>query len=61
MKTPTVRRLVKIANTLNVSSGRTNIIDVVFWGVTTYVASIKKIGRTPAEMAAMIPPSTMHS
>jgi O-antigen/teichoic acid export membrane protein len=47
-------RLVQNAIALMVSSGGTAIIGVVFWGVAARIASTAAVGRTTAELAAML-------
>jgi O-antigen/teichoic acid export membrane protein len=37
-----------------ISSGGTAVVGVVFWGVATHMASAKVVGRTTAEIAAML-------
>lgn len=59
MKRPQTGRLVKNATALIVSGGGTGVIGVAFWGVAAHVASVRTIGRTSAEIAAMILLSTL--
>jgi O-antigen/teichoic acid export membrane protein len=47
-------RLVQNAIALMVSSGGTAVIGIVFWGVAARMASTAAVGRTTAELAAML-------
>lgn len=47
-------RLVQNAIALMVSAGGTAVIGVVFWAVAAHIASTTAIGRTTAEIAAML-------
>ena len=47
-------RLVQNAIALMVSAGGTAVIGVVFWGVAAHLASTTAVGRTTAELAAML-------
>lgn len=47
-------RLVQNAIALMISSGGTAVIGVLFWDVAAHVASTKAVGRTTAEIAAML-------
>lgn len=47
-------RLLQNAGALMASSAGTALLGVVFWGVATHIASAKSVGRTSAEIAAMM-------
>ncbi len=47
-------RLVQNAIALMISAGGTAVIGVVFWGVAAHLASTATVGRTTAEIAAML-------
>lgn len=47
-------RLIQNALALMISSGGTAVLGVVFWGVAAHLASATVIGRTSAEIAAMV-------
>ena len=54
MKRTWTGRLIKNAVALMISSGGTAILGVAFWGVAAHLASPTAIGRTSAEIAAMV-------
>jgi O-antigen/teichoic acid export membrane protein len=54
MKRTWTGRLIKNAVALMISSGGTALIGVAFWGVAAHLASPSAIGRTSAEIAAMV-------
>ena len=54
MKRTWTGRLIKNALALMISSGGTAILGVAFWGVAAHLASPSAIGRTSAEIAAMV-------
>lgn len=54
MRRPPSGRLVKNAVALILSGGGTGLIGLVFWGVAAHAASAATIGRTSAEIAAMV-------
>jgi O-antigen/teichoic acid export membrane protein len=47
-------RLVRNAVALMLSSGGTAVLGVVFWGIAAHLANASTIGRTSAEIAAMV-------
>ncbi|HEY5437862.1 MAG TPA: hypothetical protein VIJ99_03080 [Acidimicrobiales bacterium] len=47
-------RLIQNAIALMISSGGTAVIGIVFWAVAAHLASQKVVGRTTAEIAAML-------
>ena len=51
---PQAGRLVRNAVALMISSGGTAVLGVVFWGIAAHLASTTAVGRTSAEIAAMM-------
>jgi O-antigen/teichoic acid export membrane protein len=54
VKRPKAGRLVKNASALIISGGGSGLIGVIFWAVAAHVASAAAIGRTSAELGAII-------
>jgi O-antigen/teichoic acid export membrane protein len=51
---PWAGRLVKNAVALMISTGGTGVLGIVFWGLATHLATVRAVGRTSAEISAMI-------
>jgi O-antigen/teichoic acid export membrane protein len=54
VKRPKAGRLVQNASALIISGGGSSLIGVIFWAVAAHVASTATIGRTSAELGAII-------
>lgn len=50
----TAGRLVQNAMALMISAGGTAVIGVVFWGVAAHLTTARAVGKTSAEIAAMV-------
>jgi len=51
---PQAGRLLKNAFALMISSGGTSALGVAFWGAAAHLATARSLGRTSAEIAAMV-------
>jgi O-antigen/teichoic acid export membrane protein len=54
MRRPWAGRLIQNALALMVSAGGTAVVGVAFWGIAAHLASPAAVGRTSAEIAAMV-------